>query len=894
MAFIQKLFSSYKERTDGETLIGEINRIWYDSNTNTLRISDGNNGGKIIGGSSMGSTVYEGPTPPPNPQAGWLWWDSLSGDLFVYYENNWVAATAIPNSTYTLPKATVNTLGGVEIGDNINIDGNGKISVTTGAGYSLPIATDHSLGGVEVGDNIQIDSVGKISVSFDGLATETYVNTQLTNVKDRIVSPNDLHTAIIDNTGTTTFGGDIIPGATTYNLGSATLPWKDVFVSQGSIVIADQDINTDAVYMSNTAGYLVLDRGGLKVTANDETHEVFQLDNTGKLLIKSEIPLLEDSAAFELIGNLLGQSLAINNYGVMIHTSGAVNVPNRMYMDAVGVQTTGVDTGKVAYSAFIGRSARGTVASPEAVQSGDIITRFGGHAYATTLGLNDLSNAQIDLVATQTQTSTARGTKIEIRTTANDTTTPTVLWTFGGDGTITFPNNTTQTTAWTGNADTVTNGVYLTDTQTLTNKTLTSPTITDGVFQDTFSIGNQVFYEHGYNGFSVNENYDIVGEGNFTGYHYTSGAGRDGVAFTLARTGQFTTGFGIHGTAEANEYVIGSETANTDFVFKNNIGMPFDVSGGNDIFRIGSTGTLTLSATNKITAANTPQVGYRIVVTDDVVGASDTGNGDGSTWMMFDASKTSFVNQIWNPYCVGAPDSIIGWTVTAADDTVSNILHANNSGLAYWIIVDQYAFGPGPYTFQSPDYVAASTNDVHIEVGGHNWTFGTDGNFILPGGINTADTTTDIILGTDDGSDTGSITAYRTYQLRDGNDNVLMQIQNEDGVGKLKFNGGSQGIWYDGGVVINGVGYHTDYYGIQPMSYNSSTGQVTYGQLNYAHFQGFPRLPNFSSDTTANTAIAGQTVGGDFYNTPQRGQMYYNTTTDKAMVYTASGWQAMN
>ena len=169
-----------------------------------------------------------------------------------------------------------------------------------------------------------------------------------------------------------------------------------------------------------------------------------------------------------------------------------------------------------------------------------------------------------------------------------------------------------------------------------------------------------------------------------------------------------------------------------------------------------------------------------------------------------------------------------------------------------------------------------------------------EGKTFTTNSITTADTTTDIILGTDDGSDTGSITAYRTYQLRDGNDNVLMQIQNEDGVGKLKFDGGSQGIWYDGGVVINGVGYHSDYYGIQPMSYNSSTGQVTYGQLNYAHFQGFPRLPNFSSDTAANTAIAGQTVGGDFYNTPQRGQMYYNTTTDKAMVYTASGWQAMN
>ena len=199
--------------------------------------------------------------------------------------------------------------------------------------------------------------------------------------------------------------------------------------------------------------------------------------------------------------------------------------------------------------------------------------------------------------------------------------------------------------------------------------------------------------------------------------------------------------------------------------------------------------------------------------------------------------------------------------------------------------------------------IESTTGNVDIQIGlttstanivlNRNVVMG-DGKTFTTNSITTADTTTDIILGTDDGSDTGSITAYRTYQLRDGNDNVLMQIQNEDGIGKLKFDGGSNGIWYDGGVVINGVGHSDDYYGIQPMSYNSASGQVTYGQLNYAHFQGFPRLPNFSSDTTANTAIAGQTVGGDFYNTPQRGQMYYNTTTDKAMVYTASGWQAMN
>ena len=174
--------------------------------------------------------------------------------------------------------------------------------------------------------------------------------------------------------------------------------------------------------------------------------------------------------------------------------------------------------------------------------------------------------------------------------------------------------------------------------------------------------------------------------------------------------------------------------------------------------------------------------------------------------------------------------------------------------------------------------------DFNIDVNGNQWFFKNDGTFILPGGIKPADVTTDIVLGTDDGSDTGNISAYRTYQLRDGNDNVLMQIQNEDGVGKLKFDGGSNGIWYDGGVVIKGVGYQADNTSIQPMSFNSATGAVTYGQLNYNHFVGFPRLPNYANDAAANTAAG----------TPLKGMQYYNTTTDKAMVYTASGWQAMN
>ena len=258
---------------------------------------------------------------------------------------------------------------------------------------------------------------------LSSLASTTYVNTQINAVKDRITSPNDLHITNIDNTGTTTFGGNAIPGNRTYTLGTIAQPWKDIYVSQGSIIIADTDPLVDGVSISNTSEYLVIDRGGLKITNDSGLFEIFQLDNTGKLLIKSEIPVSLDNAAFEVIGNLQGTSLPIVNRGVMIHSSGAVNIPSRVYIDGVGTQTTAPYDS--AYAAFIGRYARGTVASPQPAQTDDIIVRFGGNAYASTTGLNSISNVRIDMVATETQSPTGRGSKIEFWTTDIGSATPT-------------------------------------------------------------------------------------------------------------------------------------------------------------------------------------------------------------------------------------------------------------------------------------------------------------------------------------------------------------------------------------------------------------------------------------------------------------------------------------
>ena len=334
MAFTQKLFSSYHNYPDGNTRVGELNRIWYDSNTNTLRIQlDATPGGTIISG------------------GGGLVLQALSV--------NTVAASSGGTLTYS----------------------NGTFTYAP--------------------------------ADLSSLASTTYVNTQINAVKDRITSPNDVYTTNIDNTGTTYSAGDIIPKVATANLGSIAQPWKDVYVSKGSIVIADNDINVDGVSISNTERYIVIDRGGLKVTANDETHEVFQLDNTGKLILKSLQPALTTTAALDLIGNLLGTTLSTNNLGVMLHATGTQDQPSRIYLDGIGTQ----DSGQSAYAAYIGRYARGTVENPLPAEAGDILARFGGNAHSATLGLNTISNVRVDMVATEQQTDTGRGSRMEFWTT---------------------------------------------------------------------------------------------------------------------------------------------------------------------------------------------------------------------------------------------------------------------------------------------------------------------------------------------------------------------------------------------------------------------------------------------------------------------------------------------
>jgi len=65
---------------------------------------------------------------------------------------------------YTLPTAAAETLGGIKVGANLSIDGNGVLSANAGA-YTLPTAAAGTLGGIKVGSGLSIDGNGILTAT---------------------------------------------------------------------------------------------------------------------------------------------------------------------------------------------------------------------------------------------------------------------------------------------------------------------------------------------------------------------------------------------------------------------------------------------------------------------------------------------------------------------------------------------------------------------------------------------------------------------------------------------------------------------------------------------------------------------------------------------------------
>ena len=111
-----------------------------------------------------------------------------------------------------------------------------------------------------------------------------------------------------------------------------------------------------------------------------------------------------------------------NALGTIIHATGQSANITRITTDSYG---SGV------YTAYTGRHARGTAASPSQTTAGDLLAQFTARGYSNgTAGFGANSTGRLDFFASESQTDTARGTYAVIQTTANGAIAPSVAATF--------------------------------------------------------------------------------------------------------------------------------------------------------------------------------------------------------------------------------------------------------------------------------------------------------------------------------------------------------------------------------------------------------------------------------------------------------------------------------
>lgn len=175
-----------------------------------------------------------------------------------------------PPETYTLPAATTTRLGGVIIGDGLSLDGDGKLTAQTAElatenrdgllratdqrklntieenanYYVLPKATRDSVGGMQVGNNLSVDENGVVSVDMQNA---TRARTGLVMVGDNLT---------IDGNGKLDV---VVPKASANELGG-------IKVGRNLTIEQDGTLNSQDSYVLPTATGSRL--GGVKIGDN--------------------------------------------------------------------------------------------------------------------------------------------------------------------------------------------------------------------------------------------------------------------------------------------------------------------------------------------------------------------------------------------------------------------------------------------------------------------------------------------------------------------------------------------------------------------------------------------------------------------------------------------------
>ena len=220
------------------------------------------------------------------------------------------------------------------------------------------------------------------------------------------------------NVATSTVIGGIKagPGANVSVDGTLTIDTTGLPLGIGNLQINDTTIsvvtaNRNLILTSRGTGNVdLVGNVHFHTTASGGTGiPFFQATGDGQITMRVQ-PTVLTIGGVEIIGNAEGNFQSPVNTGVMLHITGnepdGSPTPARLYVD--GVQ---------GYAGFIGRRYNGISNTPAAVALNDEVMRVGANAYRTG-GWTAAGSSSIRFIATENQTATAQGMKIDFYSTA--------------------------------------------------------------------------------------------------------------------------------------------------------------------------------------------------------------------------------------------------------------------------------------------------------------------------------------------------------------------------------------------------------------------------------------------------------------------------------------------
>ena len=299
MSFTQDFFTSRRNYSDGNTRVGQRDRIWYDANTNTLRISDGVTPGGVVisGGGSTGGgntiiTSTDGTVTVTNITGGYNLSVADAIKLVTAEVRNVDTVTLTPGTPVYLYAATGNRPSvrrAQNTGDATSAKTFGLMLDTVTVGQTGTVMCQGLLTGVDTGafnegDTIYLGATaGSITnikpyapnhLVYLGVVVranqgqgQIYVrpqngyeleelhnvninhNVQLQNGQILVYnSSSQLWENQFANTVVTpalqNIAGHILPSANiTYDLGSPTLRWRDLYLSGTTLDIGGKEIS---------------------------------------------------------------------------------------------------------------------------------------------------------------------------------------------------------------------------------------------------------------------------------------------------------------------------------------------------------------------------------------------------------------------------------------------------------------------------------------------------------------------------------------------------------------------------------------------------------------------------------------------------------------------------